>query len=143
MRVQQISVFLDNKPGRIAAVTRALADHGINIRALALADTADFGILRFIASNPDAAVEVLKDAGFAASRADVLAVEIPDEPGGLARVMDILGARGVNVEYLYAFAEPHARKAMVIVRIEAFEDAVTALNAGEIQIAPAETVYNL
>lgn len=141
MRVKQISVFLENKPGRLGAVTRALGQHGINMRALSLADTADFGILRFIASDPDCAVEVLKGAGFATSLTDVLAVEVPDEPGGLARIMDLLGGAGVNVEYLYAFTERRRDKALVIFRVESIETAAAALSAGGVQVVRAQDVY--
>lgn len=143
MRVKQISVFLENKPGRLGAVTRTLGEYGVNMRALSLADTADFGILRFIASDPDGAVDALKREGFATSLTDVLAVEVPDEPGGLARIMRLLGGAEVNVEYLYAFTENRQGKALVIFRVEDVERAAEALVAGGVQVVRARDVYSM
>jgi len=143
MRIKQISVFLENKPGRLAAVTRALWKNGINMRALSLADTSDFGILRFIASDPDCAVAVLKQEGFATHVTDVLAVEVPDAPGGLAHIMELLDGSGVSVEYLYAFTERRQDRAMVIFRVEDIETAASALEAGGVQVVRAEDVYTM
>ncbi|MBW2506652.1 MAG: ACT domain-containing protein, partial [Deltaproteobacteria bacterium] len=105
MKVDQIAVFLENKSGRLAAITRALSDSNINIRALSVADTADFGILRLIVDDTDKATEVLKDEGFTVGRAVVIAVEVADRPGGLAKVLAVLNEAGINVEYMYAFVE--------------------------------------
>ena len=105
MKVEQISVFLENKAGRLAEVTRVLGEAGINIRALSLADTTDFGILRLIVDQYDKAREILKDKGFTVGKTEVVAVEVPDRPGGLGLVLQILAASGVNVEYMYAFVQ--------------------------------------
>src|SRR5690554_1516581 len=102
MKVKQISVFLENKTGRLAAVTDTLAVNGINIRALSIADTSDFGILRLIVDQPDKAYEVLKTGEFTVSVTDVIGVEMPDQPGGLAKVLKELENAEINIEYLYA-----------------------------------------
>ena len=108
MIIKQISIFMENTTGRLADVTALLAKSGINLRAISIADTADFGILRMVADRPDAAVALLKAAGFAARETDVIAVEVPDQPGALARIMALFRDEGVNIEYLYASLEPSA-----------------------------------
>ena len=143
MRVRQISVFLENKAGRLAEVTRALGEAGINIRALAIADTSDFGILRMIVDDPERGLEVLKGAGFAAREADVLAVEVPDRPGGLASVLRHLAEEGINVEYLYAFVEKSGDNAVVILRTEDLDKTVQVLEAAGVTVLPPGRVYRL
>jgi hypothetical protein len=118
MRIQQISVFLENKTGRLADVTRLIADAGVNIRALSVADTAEFGILRLIVDKPDEAAAALARGGFTTRMTDVLAIEIPDRPGSLARVMEIFKETGVNIEYLYASLEEDTSTAVVIFKVE-------------------------
>jgi hypothetical protein len=118
MKIQQISVFLENKTGRLADVTKLIADAGINIRAISIADTADFGILRLIVDKPGEAAEALAKGGFTTRMTDVLAVEIPDKPGSLAAVMDIFKTTGVNIEYLYASLEKDCSTAVVIFKVE-------------------------
>lgn len=127
MKVEQLSVFLENKSGRLADATDVLARGGINIRALSLADTADFGILRLIVDDSEKARSVLKAGGFTASVTEVLAIEVPDRPGGLAGILAILTAAGINVEYLYAFVSKSGKNAMIICRIENIEAARAAL----------------
>lgn len=143
MRVKQLSVFLENKAGRLAAVTKVLGDAGINMRALCLADTADFGILRLIVTDPESAVATLKDAGFVTRLTDVIAVEVPDKPGGLSHIMEALGAAGVSVEYLYAFTEKFRDNAMVIFRVRDIDKAIEALAANSVQVVPSADVYSL
>ena len=143
MKVKQLSVFMENRAGRLAEVVRLLGVAGINIRALSLADTSDFGILRLIVNNVDKAVKVLRDSNHTVSLTDVVAVEVPDEPGGLARVMDPLSEAGVNVEYMYAFVEKATDKAVVIFRFESIEAALKALAKAGISVLPADTVYTL
>ncbi|MBI9101025.1 MAG: ACT domain-containing protein [Spirochaetales bacterium] len=118
MPLKQISVFLENKSGRLAEVTEILGKGGINLRALSIADTADFGICRLIVNNPDKTLKLLEDAGFTAKETDVLGVEVPDRPGGLAEVMKVFNENGVNIEYLYATLEMKEDKAVVIFRVE-------------------------
>src|SRR5512143_764081 len=103
--VEQIYVFLENKAGRLAEVTRILGDAGINIRALSLADTSDFGILRLIVNDREKANAVLKENGFTVSKTEVVAVEVPDRPGGLSQILQTLDNNSINVEYMYAFVE--------------------------------------
>jgi hypothetical protein len=121
MVIQQISIFLENKSGRLADVTRVMADAGINLRAISIADTADFGILRVIVDKPDAALAALAKAGFTTRTTDVLALQIEDVPGSLAKVMDIFKETGVNIEYLYASLEKSGNKAIVVFKVEDVE----------------------
>lgn len=143
MRVKQLSIFLENKAGRLAAVTQTLGEKGFNIRALSLADTADFGILRLIVTQPMEAYAALKEAGFTSSLTDVIAVEVPDDPGGLARVMRLLGEGGVNIEYLYAFCEKRQDSALVIFRVEDIDTACRVLGEHGVQVIPSEDVYHI
>ncbi len=121
MRIKQISVFLENKKGRLAEITKLIAEAGIDIRALSIADTAEFGILRLIVDKPEKAVEAISEGGFTVKSTDVLAVEIPDKPGSLARVMEIFEETGVNIEYLYASLEKDCSTAVVVFKVEDIE----------------------
>jgi len=105
MKVEQISIFLENKSGRLAEVTDILSRAGVNIRALSLADTADFGILRLIVNQGDLAKQVMKEHGFTVGKTEVVALEVPDRPGGLGEILKILHESGINVEYMYAFVQ--------------------------------------
>ena len=105
MIVEQISIFLENKAGRLVEVTRALAEAHINIRALSLADTSDFGILRVIVDDTEKAKMVLKERGLTVGRTNVVAVEVNDQPGGLDHILEVLSEKNINVEYMYAFVQ--------------------------------------
>jgi hypothetical protein len=118
MKVKQISVFLENKEGRLSEVTSILAGGNINLRAVSIADTADFGILRIIAEKPDAALKLLKDAGFTARETDVIGIKMEDRPGTLAAVLGILEKNSVNIEYMYSTIMESAGKVVVIIRVE-------------------------
>jgi hypothetical protein len=118
MGIKQISVFLENNAGRLGEVTGVLAKAGINIRAISIADTADFGILRLIVNRSDDGVGALTKAGFTTRVSDVAAVEIEDSPGSLARVMELFQKTNVNIEYLYASLEGNAGKAVVVFKLE-------------------------
>ncbi|MDR1308012.1 MAG: amino acid-binding protein [Treponema sp.] len=118
MEIKQISVFLENNAGRLGEVTKVLADVEINLRAISIADTADFGILRLIVDDYEKAVAALNKAGFTTRITNVAAVEIEDRPGSLARVMDLFRATSVNIEYLYASLEGREGKAVVIFKLE-------------------------
>ncbi|HLO26103.1 MAG TPA: ACT domain-containing protein, partial [Geobacteraceae bacterium] len=100
MKVEQISIFIENKSGRLAEIARILGDTGINIRALSLADTTDFGILRLIVNDREKAKLVLKENGFTVSKTEVVAVEVPDRPGGLSEILQTLDSESINVEYM-------------------------------------------
>ena len=128
MKVEQISIFIENKSGRLAEITRILGEAGINIRALSLADTSDFGILRLIVNDPEKANLALKERGFTVNRTEVVAIEVPDRPGGLSSILQELDKSGVNVEYMYAFVEHSGGNAVVIFRFDETEKAVVALS---------------
>ncbi|MBO5103699.1 MAG: amino acid-binding protein [Ruminococcus sp.] len=133
--VRQISVFINNKPNQLNEAVRHLKDEGINIRAMSLADTKDFGILRIIVSDTQKACDVLKDSGYAVIITDVVTVSIPDTAGQLSRVLDILGSEGVNVEYLYAFLGTSEKSVSFVIRVDDNVKASSALtNAGIIQL---------
>jgi hypothetical protein len=121
MEVKQISVFLENSVGRLGEVTRVLAQAGINLRAISIADTADFGILRIIVDKSDRAMKALNDAGFTTRVTNVIAVEIEDKPGSLAKVMELFEKTGINIEYLYASLEGQTGKAVVILKIADYQ----------------------
>lgn len=140
---KQISVFLENKTGRLAKVTKLLGKNNINIRALSIADTTDFGILRLIVDKPDDAYRVIKESGMAVSETEVIAVEIPDIPGGLAAVISVIEEAGINIEYLYAFLERSALDAVVLFRVEDGDVAVQALTANGMKIVSDDLIYNL
>ncbi len=143
MKVEQISIFLENKSGRLAEVTRILADAGINIRALSLADTSDFGILRLIVNETEKAKAVLKENGFTVGKNEVIAVEVPDRPGGLAGILEALSGSNINVEYMYAFVERSGENAIIIFRFDEIEKAIEALQAAGVRILRGEEVYSL
>ncbi|WP_263770824.1 ACT domain-containing protein [Propionivibrio soli] len=117
MIIKQISIFMENSAGRLADITELLADAKINLRAISVADTADFGILRMVADKPDEAVTLLKNAGFTARETDVIAVEVPDKPGALARIMGLFRDQGIDIEYLYASLEHKVNKAVIVVKV--------------------------
>ena len=118
MGIRQISVFLENNAGRLGEVTRVLAQAGINLRAISVADTAEFGILRLIVDKSDEALKALKDASFTTRVSEVAAVEIEDTPGSLAKVMELFQKPKVNIEYLYASLESKIGKAVVVFKLE-------------------------
>ena len=137
MMTEQLSVFLENRAGRLAEVTHALAEAGVNIRALSLADTSDFGILRMIVCDHERAQAVLKAKGFTLGRTSVVAVEVPDTPGGLDSVLQLVSTHGINVEYMYAFVHRAAESAVMIFRFDNVEQAITVLQANNFTILPA------
>lgn len=138
MKLKQISVFLENRAGRLAEVTRVLGDNNINIRALALADTSDFGVLRLLVDKTNEAIEALEKAGFTVCGTDVFGVEIVDRPGGLATVLALLQGAGVNVEYMYAFLERYKENAILIFRFEDEEKGMKVLQEANIHVFTAD-----
>ncbi|MGE5614228.1 MAG: ACT domain-containing protein [Bacillota bacterium] len=143
MFVKQISVFLENKSGRLAEVTRILGDNDINISALSIADTTDFGILRLIVNNPEKALDVLKTNGFTVSAASVIAIGVPDKPGGLARALAILEREKIGIEYMYAFVSKKKDDALVILKVDNQAGAVESLKAESISVLSPDEVYGL
>jgi len=143
MLVKQISVFLENKSGRLAEVTKVLAQHNIDISALSIADTTDFGILRLIVNQPEKAEDVLKGNGFTVSCTSVIAIAVMDEPGGLAAALDVLDRESIGIEYMYAFVGKATNEALVILRVEDPDKAVQVLTANNIKVLPSSVVYEL
>ncbi len=143
MHAEQISVFLENKAGRLCEVTGVLAEAQVNIRALALADTSDFGVLRLIVDDTEKAKTALKTAGFTVGKTEVLAVAVPDRPGGLHEILDLLQSAGINVEYMYAFVNVTGENAVMIFRFDETEKAITTLQARGFNILDGQQVYSL
>lgn len=143
MKVEQISVFLENRAGRLAEVTKTLAENQINIRALSLADTSDFGILRLIVTDNEKAKEALKAKGFTVGRTNVVAAEVGDRPGGLHSILEMLNAGGVNVEYMYAFVTQSGRNAILIFRFDRTDQAIEVLHKNDVRILSGEELYSL
>lgn len=143
MTVKQISVFLENRAGRLWELCDILGKNDINMRALSIGEAADFGIVRMIVNDPDRADEVLRGAGFTVAETEVLAVEIPDVPGGLAKVLGALKDKGVNIEYAYAFVARSGDKAIVSMRVDTQADAETVLEVAGFKVLTPKEVYEL
>ena len=140
MKVEQLSIFLENKAGRLAEVTQTLKEAGINIRALSLADTSDFGILRLIVDDTAKAEAVLKKGGFTVGRTFVVGVVVDDNPGGLNAILEILSAYDVNVEYMYAFVQKDGSSATLIFRFDRIDQAIEVLKSKGIPIITADQI---
>jgi len=143
MKVEQISIFIENKSGRLAEVSTVLGDAGVNIRALSLADTSDFGILRLIVNDREKAISALKEKGFTVSKTEVVAVEVPDQPGGLASILKVLDSEAINVEYMYAFVERCGANAVIIFRFDETEKAIAVLGAKGFNMLNGEHLYGM
>jgi len=142
MKVEQISVFLENKPGSLENATRTLRDANINIRTLSVAETVDFGILRLIVNDVEKANNALKESGFRVSKTPVVAVEVPDKPGGLHSIMEVVSKEGINVEYLYAFVEKSGENAVIIFRFDNPEKAIEVLTKHNFAVIPGSKLYD-
>ncbi len=143
MQLKQLSVFLENRTGRLAEVTRTLGDAGVNIRALSVADTSDFGILRLLVDKPKEAVDALNGVGLTVRLTEVVAVEIVDRPGGLATVLSLLQGSSINVEYMYAFMERHRENAILVFRFENPQKAISILQEANIKVFAAEELASM
>jgi len=143
MKVEQISIFIENKSGRLAEIARVLDENNVNIRALSLADTSDFGILRLLVDKTDVALSALKGSGFTVNKTEVVAVEVPDQPGGLCKILQLLDDAQINVEYMYAFAERNANNAVIIYRFDEIDNAIKILQEKGVSILTGEQLYNL
>ena len=137
MIIKQISIFMENTTGRLADVTALLADAGVNMRALSIADTADFGILRMVVDQPEATLKLLRESGFTARETDVIGVEVPDHPGALARITALFRDEGVNIEYLYASLEHSTDKAVIVLKVDAVDAALAMLKKHGFSTIPA------
>ena len=143
MKVEQISIFMENKTGRLAEVTRCLAEAKANIRALSLADTSDFGILRLLVDDHEKAKHALKDKGFTVGSTAVVAVEVPDRPGGLDAILQLLSSRAINVEYMYAFVSPRCDNAVLIFRFDRPDDAIAVLQGSQFKVISGEELCSI
>ena len=143
MTIEQLSIFIENKPGKLVEALETIAKAGIDMRALSLADTADFGILRIIADSPAAALKVLDGAGYLVKSNDVIPVSVSDSPGGLAAALRVLADNGVGVEYAYAFVAHEKDKAYVILRVEDNDAAIRIMSDNGIKLLTADEMNNL
>ena len=143
MQVEQISVFLENKSGRLSEVTAILTESNVNIRALALADTSDFGVLRLIVDDTEKALQAMKNSGFTVSKTNVVAVEVADRPGGLHDILTMLHEAGLNVEYMYAFVHASGNNAVMLFRIEQDQMAIELLKSKGVTVIDGEQLYSL
>jgi hypothetical protein len=136
MKIQQLSLFAENKPGHILGPCKLLAKEGVDIRALSLADTQRYGILRMIVSDPEKAKRILEAAGSIVKVTEVLAVEVPDRPGGLAEVLAVFEGTDINIEYMYAFPFARDEKAILIFRFNNPDGAIACLQSAGINVVP-------
>ena len=143
MKVEQIAIFLENKSGRMAEITSILAQNGINIRAMSLADTADFGILRLIVNDTDNAKQVLKDNGFTVGTTAVIVAEVQDKPGGLAEVLQVIKDGDLNIEYMYAFTQKSGDTGLIIFRFDELDDAINTLMKAGVRLLSGDEVYSI
>lgn len=143
MKVEQVSVFIENKSGRLAEVSGVLGEANVNIRALSLADTSDFGILRLIVDDSEKAYNVLRERHFTVNKTEVIGVEVPDTPGGLSSILRILDTNQINVEYMYAFVERSGSNAVIIFRFDNIDQAIAVLLENGVNILNAETITTI
>ena len=142
MKVEQLVVFLENRAGRVADVTHALAESGVNIRALSLADTSNFGILRLLVKDLDHARSVLKEKGFTTGTTSVVAVAVDDCPGGLDHVLQLVSTRGINVEYMYSMIQREKPMAVIIFRFDRIDQAIEVLKENGSRMLSSEELFN-
>ena len=143
MKLKQISVFLENRKGRLWKALNILSNANINIRALSIADTSEFGILRMIVSDTEHAKQILEESNFVVKVNEVIAVGVSDNPGGLEGILEIFNEMDVNVEYIYAFVEKKGEKAVVVIRTEDIDAGVNALKNGGITILSEEEIKSI
>jgi hypothetical protein len=141
MKIQQISLFLENKPGHLSAICRILADAQINLVSIALADTQQFGIVRLIVEDWQRAKSVLEKAGFMVHVREVVVATVADKPGGMADLLDLVQKAGVNIEYLYAFARRHDNNVAMVFRFDDPDKAITALQAAGRDVLSSENLF--
>jgi hypothetical protein len=141
MMIKQLSVFLENKSGRLTEVTRVLGENDINISAFSIADTADFGILRMIVTKPDEAVKLLKEQGFSVHITDVICIIVPDKPGGLYKALDILSNEKISIEYMYAYSM--GNEAFVVIRTDSAKEAIEIFRKHKLELVNAGDIYKV
>lgn len=143
MKVEQLSVFIENKSGRLSEATAILAESGINILALTLLDTSDFGVMRLIVDDTETALRAFKDSGFTVSKAEVVAVQVPDRPGGLHQVLSIIKKAGINLEYMYDYVRHMGNDAILIFRFDEMDNAIRTLKSHGVPVIDAEILFTL
>ncbi len=143
MNVQQIAVFLEHKPGRLADISHCLAENNVNIRALSLADTTDFGILRLVADNTEKARKALKENGFTVGITEVIAVAAEDKPGGMDKVLQVTSKAALNIEYMYAFTQKSGESGILLFKFDDPEKAIAAFKEAGIKILSGEEVHSM
>ena len=143
MSIKQLTVFVENKPGTLVTITDTLAANNVNIRALSLAETQDFGVLRMIVNDLEVASRTLSEQGFLIKTTEVIGVKIGDDPGKLTAALQVLKDAGINMEYLYAFTHEKTEKAILLLQAEDLDNLINILTAYKIPLVPAEEVYNL
>jgi hypothetical protein len=143
MKLTQISIFLENRKGRLYDVCSLLGKNKINIRALTVAETEEFGVLRIVVDKPEKATQVLKKSGFVANLTDIVAVEVGDKPGGLAAILKIISQNNVNVEYVYGFVEKKTEKALLVFRFEEPDKAIAILKKNRISVVGKKDIGDM
>lgn len=143
MNITQISVFLENRKGRLADVCNLFGDNAINIRALTIAETESFGVMRLVVDKPSAAMQLLKEKGFTANLTNVVAVEVEDTPGGLARILEVIYANEINIEYMYGFIEKSSDQALMVFRFDNPEAAANVLTDKGIKVVSKDVLQKL
>ncbi|MEM2925321.1 MAG: ACT domain-containing protein [Methanocellales archaeon] len=141
--IKQISLFAENKPGRLANVTEHLYKANINIRAFTIAEAGDFGVIRMVVDDPKRAYKVLRDAGFTVSETDVIGIEMADRPGGLYEIAKQMGDNNINIEYAYAFVTKSSEKAMLIVRVTNTKEAIKVLRKLGLRLVGSREVQTI
>ncbi|HOX55066.1 MAG TPA: ACT domain-containing protein [Candidatus Omnitrophota bacterium] len=143
MKLNQISIFLENREGRLYEACSLLGEHKINIRALTIAESDQFGILRVVVDKPEEAMALLKKNGFTADLTDIVAVEVDDKPGGLAKILKIIYDNRINIEYMYGFVEKSSEKALLVFRFDDSDKAISVLTDNKIKVIGKKDIVNL
>lgn len=143
MKIKQLSIFLQNRMGSLSKPLEVLSENDINIRAMCMADTSEFGILRLVVDNPEKGKEVLEENNFLVKLTEIIGVEMNDAPGGLTSVLEVIKENNIDLEYLYAFTHDKADKAILLLHTDDIDNLIDVLNNNNITITPAEEVYNL
>ncbi len=141
MIIKQLSVFLEDKAGRLTEMTRILAENDINISAFSIADAPDYGIIRLIVGRPELALEVLKKNGFSVNTTDVVCIVVPNTPGGLHKVLKLLSDHGISIDYMYAFAVENS--ASVVLRSSGVDEVIKVLQANKMELLKANQIYQV
>ena len=143
MKIKQLSIFIENQPGRLYKALEILAQEDVNIRALSLADTSEFAILRLVVNSPEKGMEILEKNNFIVKLTDIIGVELDDTPGGLTKVLKILNDENIDLEYLYAFTHDQTSKAILLLHANDLDEMINVLDSNNAKIVPADVVYNL